>query len=70
MSLPAAERGRGFGSSAAVISNIDYQQFQQKSFSIGGRSKSTLLSPSNKNCVMKKKKKNQQRPRVILARGP
>ncbi|XP_025424798.1 uncharacterized protein LOC112693775 isoform X2 [Sipha flava] len=37
MSLPAAERGRGFGSLAAVISNIDYQQFQQKSFSIGGR---------------------------------
>lgn len=30
MSLPAAEHGRGFGSLAAVISNIDYQPIRQK----------------------------------------
>jgi len=34
MSLPAAERGRSFGSLAAtVLGNIDYQQIQQKLFS-------------------------------------
>uniref|UniRef100_A0A2S2NDR9 Uncharacterized protein n=2 Tax=Schizaphis graminum TaxID=13262 RepID=A0A2S2NDR9_SCHGA len=33
MSLPAAERGRGFGSLAAtVLGNIDYHQIQQKLF--------------------------------------
>ncbi|XP_025207545.1 uncharacterized protein LOC112603261 [Melanaphis sacchari] len=35
MSLPAAERGRGFGSLAAtVLGNIDYYQMQQKLFGI------------------------------------
>jgi len=34
MSLPAAERGRSFGSLAAIVlGNIDYQQIQQKLFS-------------------------------------
>lgn len=34
MSLPAAERGRGFGSLAAtVLGNIDYHKIQQKLFS-------------------------------------
>ncbi|KAL5238220.1 hypothetical protein ACI65C_005630 [Semiaphis heraclei] len=34
MSLPAAERGRSFGSLAAIVlRNIDYQQIQQKLFS-------------------------------------
>jgi len=33
MSLPAAERGRSFGSLAAtVLGNIDYHQIQQKLF--------------------------------------
>jgi len=34
MSLPAAERGRSYGSLAAIVlGNIDYQQIQQKLFS-------------------------------------
>jgi len=37
MSLPAAERGRSFGSLAAVVlGNIDYNQIQHKLFSPNG----------------------------------
>jgi len=37
MSLPAAERGRGFGSLAAIVlGNIDYHQIQHKLFSPNG----------------------------------
>lgn len=54
MSLPAAERGRGFGSLAAVSGNIDYQQIQQKLFSFDDkRSKSKSSSKLEKNKKIK-----------------
>lgn len=47
MSLPAAERGRSFGSLAAVVlGNIDYHQIQHKLFSPNGIGDGKIIPPA------------------------